>query len=188
MLLKTKPPGWPATPAEDGPRREPRRRHCVPAPAPLTGFPSSYATLFAVPDEPRALRLHAQGSTQAAQPEGPARHPDLPRCDALPSGQYRLVAAQGAGGKYVALPGRGDLCRRRAAGQRLSAPDHRPGSRARYRSRGRGGQVELHRVPLPRAGLSLAARAGAQLLQYLFQLAPRANAAPLLAPGQPGAL
>ena len=51
---------------------------------------------------------------------------------------------------------------------------------ALYRSKrplGSGGEVELHRLPLSRAGLSFAARTGDELFQSLFQPAAGADAA-----------
>ena len=71
-------------------------------------------------------------------------------------------------------------------------------SRTRYRSRsrhlpgerplGRGGEIQLHRLPLSRAGLSLAARTGHELFQSLFQPAAGADPAYIFPSGKPGPL
>src|SRR5712691_9389578 len=45
-------------------------------------------------------------------------------------------------------------------------------------------EIQFHRLPLSRAGLSQPARTGHELFQYLFQFAWRTDAAPLFTPGK----
>src|SRR5439155_15166104 len=80
----------------------------------------------------------------------------------------------------------------------ISTVDLRFGSGTGYRSCGRDFQsaralgrrreIEFHRMPLSRAGVSQPARTGHELFQYLLQLARRTHASALFAPGEPGAI
>src|SRR5207249_5683527 len=56
------------------------------------------------------------------------------------------------------------------------------------RTLGCGGEIEFHRLPVSRAGLSHPARASHELFQYLFQSARRTHAPPVFAPGEPCAI
>ena len=93
---------------------------------------------------------------------------------------------------------RRDLRRGGVARARISAAHFRSGSGTGHRScrrdlqsartLGRGCDVEFHRLPISRTGLSHVARAGPELLQYLFQSALRTNTAALLTAGESRAL
>src|SRR5882757_897816 len=144
------------------------------------------------------FRLRGVRTAELACAQDAGGHSAISRRLALQPQLYRAIAKESPGRSRRVLSGGRNFWRGGTSRSRISTSDLRFRSGTGHRSccrnfqsappLGSSSEIQFHRLPLSRAGVSQPARAGHELLQYLLQPAWRTYLAALFASGKFSAL